>query len=85
MISAISKQVFRIFDCAEYFLFKTLLYFLGLVGIISSAEANKVHIMKSLKGVSNRHRCLNKKFLFFKLSLVMNHLSTKFHSIIVSY
>ena len=35
MISAFSKQVFRIFDCAEYFLFKTLLYFLGLVGLYS--------------------------------------------------
>ena len=29
MISAISKQVFRIFDYAEYFLFKTLLFGLG--------------------------------------------------------
>ena len=41
VISAISKQVLRIFDCAEYFLFKTLLYFLGLVGLYRKIVCNK--------------------------------------------
>ena len=42
-----------------------------------------MHIMKSLKGVWDRHCCLdNKIFLFFELSFVMNHLPTKFRSII---
>ena len=45
---------------------------------ISSTEVIKVHIMKSLKGIWDRHCCLG------KLSFLKNLRSTKFHSIITS-
>ena len=40
MISAIPKQVFRIFGCAEYFLFKTLLFGLGWTIVLSKSFSN---------------------------------------------
>ena len=45
MIGAISKKVFRIFDCAEYLLFKTLLYFLGLVGLYTTWEVMLIKVL----------------------------------------
>ena len=43
-----------------------------------------MHFMKSLKGVWDRHCCLDNK-IFYSLNcfFVMNHLSTKFRSIII--
>ena len=45
-----------------------------------------MHIMKSLKGGLGPTLLPGQQnFLFFQLSFVMNHLSTKFHSIVISY